>query len=82
MLEYTYVWHFHPSEASIECIFQSPVTKDSSLAFLLLNDEYKIALAVSITEYLVELYFFPSWKNSTILFYLGGIAAIVFQCVR
>eukprot|EP01128_Nolandella_sp_AFSM9_P007433 TRINITY_DN4072_c0_g1_i1.p1 TRINITY_DN4072_c0_g1~~TRINITY_DN4072_c0_g1_i1.p1 ORF type:complete len:276 (-),score=58.44 TRINITY_DN4072_c0_g1_i1:29-814(-) len=69
LLEYTYVWRFHPGEVSAD-------------SFLLNNKGYKMAASAAIAEYFIESFLFPDYKNLAVCFVVGGFFAIIFQGVR
>ncbi|CAG8545579.1 6047_t:CDS:10, partial [Acaulospora colombiana] len=55
----------------------------SLAAFLLDNGQpYKTAHAASMCEFLIELYFFPSLKNSRFIYYLGIVILVIGQVAR
>jgi protein-S-isoprenylcysteine O-methyltransferase len=89
LLEYTYVWRFHPKDCGFNCtsflrlFLCSLPSSHFLLAFLFSpNEHYQLAMAVSFLEYLVEGYFFPSWKDNTFFIVIGTLGIIVGQIFR
>ncbi|CAG8438545.1 16247_t:CDS:2 [Acaulospora morrowiae] len=72
---------FHEFEYILTALFNAD--KLSLDSFLLNNGQpYKTAHAVSMCEFLIELYLFPSMKNTNFARYLGLVILIIGQIAR
>lgn len=85
LLEYVFVWKFHPEDASYRCTNSLSLFCHSylRLAFLFTPHEYyPYAILFAFAEYFFELLFFPSLKGHSALIFLGFIGLVVGQIFR